>query len=98
MKPGDLILIIAVIVSLALGVASIVQNNITRQKQSRSNLVNEVIDWATKILNCDIENPVLKEIAKVNDPLSGYRLAHAHIAEVRIQLSRQIIIDKENVK
>jgi len=52
MELGDWILVIAVVVSLGLGVTSILQTAKIQKRQYRQRLLGEITQWATDILAC----------------------------------------------
>jgi hypothetical protein len=51
MAVGDWITLIAVVIALTFGVLALVQTNRIQKKQYRHLLINEIIDWATEIID-----------------------------------------------
>jgi Flp pilus assembly protein TadB len=51
---GEWITLAAVLVALAIGVASILHTQRLQKKERRERLLNEIIEWAIDILNCGL--------------------------------------------
>ena len=76
----------AVIVALGIGVASIVRTERMQRREQRRRLLNEITEWAIKVVSWRSENrAVLKEMATIEEgeARQSLRLMHAHIAEVQ---------------
>lgn len=60
------------------------EEEISKETRRRNeSLLNEIIDWAKRVLNWRAENrPVLREMAKTAGEITGMRLIHAHVSEV----------------
>jgi len=80
------ITLFAVIVALGIGIASIIHTEIIQKRERKHRLLNEITEWATKIVSWRSENrAVLKEMATIEEGevRQSLRLMHAYIAEVR---------------
>ncbi len=78
--------LVAIIVALILGVQSIRETRNIQKREFRHRLLNEIAEWATKVINWRSENrTATREMAKVEvgDVKSSQRLFHAHIAEIQ---------------
>ena len=52
MNIGDWITLSAVVIALALGLASLIQTNCIQKTERKQRLLNEIIDWATDVGKC----------------------------------------------
>jgi len=78
------IMLIAIAVALGVGIASIRHTKDIQGKQYRQGLLNEIIEWATKVINWRSENrTIFREMASIEDTKLSQRLMHAAIAEVQ---------------
>ena len=53
MEVGDWITLVAVLVALGIGIASILHTQSLQKKERRERLLNEIIEWATDIAKCE---------------------------------------------
>ena len=77
----------AVIVALGIGVTSIVHAEIIQRRERKRRLLNEIAEWAIKVVSWRSENrAVLKEMASIKEGevRQSLRLMHAHIAEIQV--------------
>ena len=75
-----------ILVALGIGVKSIRETHNIQKREFRHRLLNEITEWATKVVNWRSENrAVLKEMAGIEEGKvrQSLRLMHAHIAEVQ---------------
>jgi len=73
----------AVIVALGIGVASIIHTEIIQKRERKRMLLNEITEWATKVISWRSENRfILTELASIKERRQSERLRHAHILEV----------------
>jgi hypothetical protein len=69
MEVGDWITLGAVIVALGLGLSSLIQTQRLQKRERRERLLNEIIEWAVDVLECEAEvsTPIATLQAGVTD-------------------------------
>lgn len=75
--------LLAVIVALGIGIASIIHTEIIQKRERKHRLLNEITEWATKVTSWRSENRSgLTEMASIKEARQSQRLMHAQILEV----------------
>lgn len=70
-------------VSLFLGLRSLNQTNNIQKKELRQRLLNEIADWAIRVISWRSEDKgVFRDMARIEDVRQSKRFVHARIAEV----------------
>jgi hypothetical protein len=81
MDCGAWITLAAVIVALAIGVASILQIQSLRKRERRDRLLNEIIEWAIEITKWRPKG-IFKDVAFITDKLKLQKIMYPHIVEI----------------
>lgn len=84
MEVGDWITLAAVVVALGIGVASILHTRNMLKKERRERLLNEIIEWATKVYSMPWRfGNVFREVVKITSETDAYLFKIAHAAEMK---------------
>ncbi len=84
METTDVLLLLAIIVSLSIGLVTLIQTKRIQKSQYRHGLLKEISDWAIDVDRWRTENRhIYTKVVDVGDDQQGQRqLRHAHIVEV----------------
>ncbi len=81
---GLIVELIAILVAIGLGLASILRSEALQKKESKQRILNELISWATDLINCssDFDIPVFFPGIKAETLLLPIRSAHTSNIEL----------------
>ena len=97
MEVGHWITLGAVIVALGLGVASILQTQMMKNRERRERLLNEIIEWAIEAANIGFEESIISPPDAGADGVDEYDMQRMILSKLSSVYSKCQIIDSRYV-